>query len=111
MQLSLHSSTQRTGTGNGDIYTEPGFQIRALVVNISQISVNLLGSVTFKVQHSADGSDWADVANLATAGLSATGIVTVSISPVFSCLDNLRVVWTFNNSNSVTFTAFVTGDK
>lgn len=111
MQLSLHSSAQRTGTGNGDTYVEPGFQVRALVINISQISVNLLGTITFKVQHSADGNDWADVPNLATSGLSATGIVTVSISPVFSCLDNLRVVWTFNNANSVTFTAFVTGDK
>lgn len=111
MQLNLHTSSQRMATGNGETYVEPGFQVRALVVNISQISVNLLGTVTFKVQHSADGTDWADLPNLATSGLSSTGIVTVSISPVFSCLDNLRVVWTFNNANSVTFTAFVTGDK
>lgn len=111
MQLSIHASAQRTGTGNGEMYVEPGFQVRALVVNVSQISVNILGNVTFKVQHSADGNDWSDVPNLATSGLSATGIVTVSISPVFSCLDNLRIVWTFANANSVTFTAFVTGDK
>lgn len=111
MQLTLHASQQETETGNGSTNTEPGFQIRALIVNVTQISVNLLGTVTFKVQHSDDGSTWIDIPNLSTSGLSATGAVTIAISPVFSCLDSLRVVWTFTNANSVTFIATVTGDK
>lgn len=111
MQVGLHSSAQRTGNGNGDDIIEPGFQARALIINVSQISVNLLGSISFKVQHSFDGSDWSDIPNLATAGLTGVGITTVAISPVFSCLNHIRVVWTFGNANSVTFVAVVTGDK
>lgn len=111
MQIILHNLVQRTGTGNGDVFVEPGFQARALVVNISQISVNLLGNISFKVQHSMDGADWVDIPNLATAGLTGTGITIISISPVFSALNNIRIVWTFTNANSVTFMAAVTGDK
>jgi hypothetical protein len=111
MQLILHPSAQETTSGDGPNSVEPGLQIRALVVNVSQISVNLLGTVTFKVQHSSDGSTWFDIPNLASTGISATGAVTISISPVFSCMDHIQLVWTFNNANSVTFTAVVTGDK
>lgn len=111
MQINLHTAEQRTTTGNGDVSTEPGFQARSLIVSISQISVNLLGSVLFKVQHSLDGSTWIDVPNLATSSLSTTGTVTITISPMFSTMDNLRLAWTFTNANSVTFIAAVTGDK
>lgn len=111
MQIVLHPSSQEQGTGNGDTLTEPNVSVRALIVSITGISVNLLGNITFKVQHSLDGSAWVDVPNFATAGLSATGSVTVGLSPAFATFDNIRVVWTFSNANSVTFTATVTGDK
>lgn len=108
--LSLHDSSQETSTGNGTPWIEPEFQARSLIVNVTQISVNLLGSVTLKAQHSPDGSTWIDIPNMSTSGLSATGAITISVSPAFSTLGQVRVVWTFNNANSITFTAFVTGD-
>lgn len=111
MQLILHPSGQEQGTGTGLTMTEPGLAIRALIVTISNISVNLLGTVTLKVQHSMDDSTWVDIPNLATAGLSAAGSVTIGLSPIFSAFDHIRVVWAFNNANSITFTATVTGEK
>ena len=111
MQLLLHASAQRTGTGQTDGYTEPDFKVRSLWINVSQISVNLLGSITIKVQHSENGSEWTDVPNLTTGGLSSTGKTTISLDPSFATLDNLRIVWTFNNANSITFTAIILGAK
>jgi hypothetical protein len=111
MQLILHSSAQETESGDGPNLVEPGFRARALIVNVTQISTNLLGNVVVKVQHSVDGSTWIDIPNLATAGISATGAVTVAISPDFACMDHIQLVWTFINTNSITFSALVTGDK
>lgn len=111
MQVILHDSSQETSTGNGSIVTEPNLRPRTLIVNVSQISINLLGNVTIKVQHSYDGSSWLDVPNLATGGLTSTGIVSVVLTSSSDIADNLRVVWTFSNSNSITFTAVVVGAK
>lgn len=111
MQVLLHSSSQETSTGNGDIFTEPNLRPRTLLVNVSQISINLLGNITIKVQHSYDGSNWLDVPNLTTGGLTTTGLVSVALSASSDIADNMRVVWTFSNSNSITFTAVVVGAK
>lgn len=111
MQLLLHNSTQETGTGNSGDYTEPDFNVSRLIVSVSQISVNLLGSVTVKAQCSPDGSNWFDIPNLATGGLTTTGAVTVNLSSVFNTGDHVRIVWTLNNANSVTFTAYIVGEK
>ena len=111
MQLILHPSAQETTSSDGPNIIEPSFQARALIINVSQISVNVLGSVTMKVQHSFDGNTWTDIPNFATGAISSTGAVTISLSPAFACMDYIQLVWTFNNANSITFTAIVTGDK
>lgn len=111
MQLLLHASAQRTGTGDGPNLTEPNLKISGLIVNVSQISVNLLGSITIKVQHSADGSTWFDIPNLATTGLTATGDVFVGLSSPFIAGDYIQVVYTFANANSITFAAYIVGEK
>lgn len=111
MQVDLHVSAQEQGSGSSDTYTEPSFRARSMVIKITAISVNLLGTVTFKLQHSPDGSTWFDVPSMTTTGLSATGTTIVSVDPTFSCFDNLRLMWTFTNANSVTFYGAVLGDK
>lgn len=111
MTSELHASGQETANGNGTTCPEPALVIQNLIVGVSQISVNVLGSISFKVQHSADGSTWIDVPNLSTGGITNTGTTTISLNPVCAVLDYQRVVWTFNNANSVTFTAYITGTK
>ena len=110
MQLLIHESAQRTANGNSGDYIEPDFKISRLVMDVSQISVNLLGSITIKVQCSPDGTNWFDIPNL-SSNVSATGAVTVNLSSLFRAGDHLRLVWTFSNANSITFTAFLVGEK
>lgn len=110
MQIQVHDSAQRTGNGSSTTYIEPDFNVSRLVVIVSQISVNLLGSIAIKAQCSPDGETWLDIPNLATGGLSAAGAVTVNLSAPFRAGDNLRVTWTFSNANSITFEAFLVGD-
>lgn len=111
MQVILHPSGQEQGTGSSDLFTEPGFSARSIIIKVSAISINLLGNVTLKLQHSADGTDWIDVPNAATGGLTGTGTTTVTISPAFECMNHLRLVWTFSNANSITFFGAALGTK
>lgn len=111
MQLILHTSQQEQGNGNSTGYVEPDFKLRSILIKVTAISINLLGSITFKLQHSADGSDWLDVPNAATGNISAIGTTTLTIDPAFACFDNMRIAWTFNNANSVTFYGAVLGTK
>lgn len=112
MQIILHASAQRQGTGNSDGYTEPDFKARSILIRVTAISVNLLGNITFRLQHSADGSsDWLDVPGMATGAISSTGTTNLTIDPGFACFDNLRLAWTFNNANSVTFYGAALGTK
>lgn len=111
MTSVLHASAQETATGNGATCPEPALVVQNLIVSVSQLSLNALGNVTFKVQHSADGSTWIDVPNLSTGNIINTGTTTISLNPVCAVLDYQRVVWTCNNANSVTFAAYITGTK
>lgn len=111
MQLLIKESSQVSDTGNSGDYVEPNFDIARLIVDVSQISVNLLGNVIIKVQCSPDGINWFDIPNLATSGLTTTGAVTVNLSSLFSAGDHLRIVWTFSNANSITFKAYLVGEK
>lgn len=111
MQIILHESAQRTATGNSGTYTEPDFKVRSIFIKVSQISLGLLGNVTFKLQHSENGEDWIDVPNLTTGGITATGNTTLTLDPSFATFDNVRLAWTFNNANSVTFIAATLGAK
>lgn len=111
MQLLLHESTQQTETGDGPNIVEPNLKVSGLIVSVSQISVNLLGSITIKVQHSPDGSTWFDIPNLATTGLTATGSVYVGLSSPFIASNYLQIAYTFANSNSITFSAYLVGEK
>jgi hypothetical protein len=111
MQLTLHPSGQEIATGQTAEYIEPNLRIRSLVVNVSAISVNLFGNITFKIQYSADGSNWFDVPNLATGNITATGSMIISLSEDFPTLDHIRLAWTFTNANSVTFTGIISGVK
>lgn len=107
----LHESSQETATGDGAACPENNLALQTFIVTVSQISVNLLGNITFKVQHSQDKETWLDVPGLTTSAISTTGTVTVSLNPLFAVLDYQRVVWTFNNANSVTFSAIILGLK
>ena len=107
----LHPSGQEQATGNGAGSPEPSLLAQNLIVTVTQINVNVLGSISFKVQHSADNSTWIDVPNFATGAISATGTTTVSLNPVVALLDYQRIVWTFNSANSITFSAYLTGAK
>lgn len=111
MTNTLHMSGQEQATGNGISSPEPALTAQNLIVSVTAISVNLLGYVTFKVQHSADGGTWFDVPSLSTGNISSTGTTTISLDPPVSLLDYQRVVWTFSNANSVTFAAYLTGTK
>lgn len=111
MQIDLHASGQEQGTSSSATYTEPGFRARSLVIKIAAISVDLLGTIVFKLQHSPDGSTWFDVPSMTTTGLSAVGTTMVTVEPPFSCFDNLRLAWIFTNANSVTFYGAILGDK
>lgn len=111
MQLILHESAQRTANGNGTDYVEPDLKVSAIVIKISAISVNLLGSVSFKLQHSEDGENWIDIPGLATGNLTSTGNTTIAIDPAFSTFNYIRLAWTFNNANSVTFVGIILGSK
>lgn len=111
MTNTLHASAQETASGNGVSSPEPSLTGQNFIVTITQISVQVLGSVTFKVQHSADESTWIDVPNLSTGNLTSTGTTTISLNPSVALLDYQRVVWTFNSANSVTFAAYLTGTK
>lgn len=111
MQLLLHESAQETATGDGPNLVEPNLKVSGLVVDVTQISVNLFGNVTIKMQHSIDGTNWFDIPNLATAGLTATGKVFVGLSTPFVTGNYLQVAFTFSNANSITFSAYVVGDK
>lgn len=111
MENVLHQSSQETGNGNGPACPESNLAIQTFILTVSQISVNLLGSISFKVQHSQDQQTWLDVPSLATGEINSTGTTTVSLNPLFAVLGYQRVVWTFNNANSVTFSATILGLK
>lgn len=111
MQIILHPLAQRQSTGTAEPYQEPGFAITALVINVSNISLNLLGNITMKVQHSVDGVNWFDVPNLATGNITGTGALTVNLADGFATGNYIRLSWTFTSANSITFTAFALGVK
>ena len=111
MQIILRDLEQSQSSNNSETYTEPNFKVSNLVIKVTGLSVNLLGSVVFKLQHSFDGSDWIDVPGLTTGAISVTGVTTLSIDPEFSCFDHLRLAWTFNNANSVTFYGVALGTR
>lgn len=112
MTNTLHQSGQEQATGNGPSSPEQSFLLQNLIVSVTQIAVTpILGSITFKVQHSADGNTWVDVPNLATGAITGTGTTTISLSPACAALDYQRIVWTFTNAQSVTFAAYLTGAK
>jgi len=110
MQRILQPLAQRQGNGYSATYGEPGFRANSLLIRITNISVNSLGSIVFKLQHSADGSDWLDVPGLTTQGLSTVGATTVTVNPPFACLDYMRIAWVFNNANRVTFYGVMLGE-
>lgn len=111
MQIIIHPSAQEVATGNSGDYEEPDFAVTALIVNITQISLQILGNIVLKIQHSPDGTNWFDVPNLTTGTITSTGSLTVSLSGGFATGNHVRVVWTFTNANSITFTAFAVGVK
>jgi len=111
MQIILHPSMQETGTIAGTIITESNVLVTSLIITITQISLNTGGNIVFKVQHSADQQTWIDVPNLITGNITSVGSVTISLSSIFALADNFRVVCTFSNALSVTFTAFICGIK
>lgn len=111
MQIILHDSAQRTATGQTTGYTEPDLKVRSLLIKVTQISVNLFGNVSFKLQHSDDGTDWTDIPNLITGTITAVGNTTLTLDPSFATLDHIRLVWTFANANSVTFQGTILGTK
>lgn len=109
MQLTLHESAQETASGSTSVIVEPNLRTRSIIVNVTQISINLFGNVTFKVQHSADGTNWFDVPSLGTGNITTTGAVIVSLSEDFPTFSYIRMSWTFTNANSVTFSGFILG--
>lgn len=111
MQLILHDLAQSQSSNVSATYSEPDFKISSLVIKITGISINILGSITFKLQHSFDGQDWVDVPNFVTGNITTTGTTTVSVDPSFSCFNHLRLSWTFNDANSVTFYGAALGNK
>lgn len=111
MQILLHTSAQETATGNSGDYIEPNLNVSRIVINVSQISVNLLGGITIKLQCSPDGTNWFDVPNLATGSLTSTGSVTVNLSSPFLTGEHIRFAWTFSNANSITFAGYAIGEK
>jgi len=111
MQLLLHPLNQEITSGNGEVIIEPGFIVTALVVNITQISTQDLGNVIIKVQCSVDNNNWLDVPNLITGNLSATGVITITLSGGFPTGDYVRIFWTFNDADSITFESFCLGAK
>lgn len=110
MQLEIHPSEQHTATGNSGDYIEPDLKISRLVIDVTQLSLNLLGNVAIKGQCSPDGTNWFDIPNL-NSTINATGAVTINLSSIFRAGDHLRLVWTFNNANSITFKAYLVGEK
>lgn len=111
MTSMLHESSQETETGNGITCPEPALIVQNLIVDVSELSVDSSGSVSFKVQHSADGSTWIDVPNLSTGNIISTGTTTISLNPSCAVLDYQRLAWSFSNANSITFSAYITGTK
>ena len=109
MQNLIHPSSQETQSGSTNEIIEPSFKPSSLVIQVSQISVNVLGSITFKAEQSPDGSTWFALPNLTTGAITTTGAVIVSLSTPVDALDHLRVTWTFSNANSVTFSATLLG--
>lgn len=111
MQLIVHPSNQEQSTGSSEIYTEPDFKVRSILIRVTAISINLLGNITFKLQHSVDGSDWLDVPGAVTGAITTTGLTTITIDPAFACFNSMRFAWTFTNANSATFYGAVLGTK
>lgn len=109
MQLTLHSSTQETTSGNTAAIMEPNLSIRSIIVDVTQISVNLFGNITFKIQHSADEMNWFDVPSLGSGNITTTGSVIISLSQDFPTFQYIRMSWTFTNANSVTFSGYILG--
>jgi len=109
MQLLLHSSAQETASGSTAAITEPNLSTRSIIIDVTQVSVNLFGNVTFRVQHSADGTNWFDVPNLGTGSITTTGSVIISLSQDFPTFQYIRLAWTFTNANSVTFSGYILG--
>lgn len=111
MQLNLHTLSQQQGNGYSDTYTEPDFKAQSILIRVTAISVDLLGNIVFRLQHSPDDSNWSDVPSLATGNISTTGTTSITRDPAFACFDHMRLAWTFTNANSVTFYGAVLGVK
>lgn len=109
MQFTLHPSAQESASGQTAAIIEPNLSTHSIIVDVTQISLNLLGNITFKIQHSADGTNWFDIPSLSTGTITTTGAVIVSLSQNFPTFQYVRMTWTFTNANSVTFTGYVLG--
>ena len=108
VQVQLQPVMQRQASGNGASKNEPNLSVQSLIIMVSQINVQALGSVTFKVQHSPDNIGWLDVPGLTTGAITGPGNTTVTLNSMFVLCDFQRIVFTFTNANIVTFGAYIT---
>ena len=111
MQIILQKALQKSGSGSSTSWAEPNFKLNGMLVKVSAISINSLGTAVIKLQHSDDNSTWIDIPGAATNGLNSIGNTFVIANPTVTCFDYLRIAWTFNNVNSCTFACSITGDK
>ncbi len=96
----LHPSNSEAATGNSGPIEAANEEAIALFVNVT----SLTGSVTVKVQESADGVDWFDVPGLTSGSLGSTGAVAVRATIGTKLSDKVRAVWTVV-TGPATFTA------
>lgn len=99
--VSLHSLTAETATGNATSVDNAASSSNGGVGFLHVTANAHNASTTFKIQHSADNSTWADLVTFASV---STSTVTSERKTATGTVNRyLRASWTFSGSGSVTF--------
>lgn len=114
--LPVEASSAKTATGTGTVQTNCNAAGVILFVNVTAVS-GTTPTLTVKVQHSFDGTTFADVPGAVTASITGSGLTVLTLFPGVTVAANAavsyplarfwRLAWTIGGTTpSFTFAAY-----
>ena len=101
--ISLHALSAETATGSGTSHDGTASSANGGVAQLHVTANTMNNNTTFKVQHSADNSTWADLATFTVVATTVTTAERVTVASGTTVNRYLRSNWTASGSGSVTF--------
>lgn len=101
--ISLHALSAETATGSGTSHDGTASSANGGVAQLHVTANTMNNNTTFKVQHSADNSTWADLATFTVVATTITTAERITVASGTTVNRYLRSSWTASGTGSVTF--------